>query len=165
MPATYEPISRTIVSGNSTNTINLSSFGGYTDLIMTCTGTQTGSVGYFFIRFNNNTDTGNYGELRSLAYSGGRLSDQASTAGYFDATIGNDSAKTGSLKFIFPQYTDTNSWKYANMWQSDAGGGVNHQTNFYAGGPAALTSIQLFTPASNFFADGFVVALYGLLAA
>jgi hypothetical protein len=165
MPATYEPITRVVVSGGSTNSINLTSFGGYTDLIMTCTGTQTGSLGYFFIRFNSDSSTSNYGELRSLAYSGGTLSDQASTQGFFDATVGNDPAKTSSLKFIFPQYTDTNSWKYANMWQSDAGGGVNHQTNFYAGGPAALTSIQLTNPTSNFFADGFVVALYGLLAA
>lgn len=165
MPATYEPITRVVVSGGSTNTINLSSFSGYTDLILTATGTQTGSVGYHFIRFNNNTDTGNYGQLRSLAYSGGTYSDQTSTAGYFDATIGNDSAKAGSYKIIIPQYTNTNSWKYANMWQSDTTGGVNHQTNFFADGPVALTSIQLFTPASHFFANGFTVALYGLLEA
>lgn len=164
MPATYEPISRTVVSGSSTTTINLSSFSGYTDLIMTCTGVLSGSQGFFYHRFNNSTDTGNYGQLRSLAYSGGLISDQASAQGYFDATIGNNSAKTGNLKIIIPQYTDTNSWKYANMWSSE-GGSVQHQTNFFAGGPAALTSIQLFTPSSTVFADGFTVTLYGLLAA
>ena len=164
MPATYEPITRVVVSGGSTNSINLSSFGGYTDLVMDCVGSLSGtSIGYFFIQFNNVTSSGNYGQIRLLAYSAGRLSDQASTQANFDATVGNTIA--GSAKLIIPQYTDTNTYKYAQMWQTDSNGGsVNQQMDFFQS-TSALTSIQLTTPSGLFFNNGFVVSLYGLLAA
>jgi hypothetical protein len=159
---TYEPIYTTTTSNTTTNSISLSSFSGYTDLILVMTGHMSVN-GYFYIRFNNDTSTSSYSELRFLAYSGGVLSDYSNTQGFLDASIGIIAAKPGSAKLFMPSYTNTSIGK-TNFMQQVSDASINMQTNYW-NSTAAISSIQLTAPTSDYFGNGFQVTLYGLLAA
>jgi len=159
---TYEPIYTTTTSNTTTNSISLSSFSGYTDLILVTTG-HIITNGFFYIRFNNDTSTSNYSELRFLAYTGGILSDIANTQGLLDCSVDNISSKPGSAKMFIPNYASTNVGKTVYLQQA-AQTSINMQTNYYDS-TSAISSIQLTAPASDYFGNGFQVTLYGLLAA
>lgn len=159
---TYEPIYTTTTANSTTNSISLSSFSGYTDLILVTTG-HIITNGFFYIRFNNDTSTSNYSQIRFLAYSGGVLSDYGNTQGFLDCSLDTVAAKPGSAKMFIPDYTNTSVGKTVYMQQA-AQNSINMQTNYY-NSTSAITSIQLTAPASDYFGNGFQVTLYGLVGA
>lgn len=159
---TYEPIYTTTTANTTTNSISLSSFSGYTDLLLVTTGHML-TNGFFYIRFNNDSSTSNYSELRFLAYSGGVLSDYTNNPGFHDCSVGTYSSKPGSAKIFMPGYTNTSTGKTSFMQQVSPDS-VNMQTNYYDS-TSAISSIQLTAPSSDYFGNGFQVTLYGLLAA
>lgn len=164
MPATYEPIASTTVSGTSTNSVSFSSIPGtFTDLVFVWTGTQTTtSRTDVNIRFNSDTG-GNYSQTwlqgTGSATDSGRLTSQDGlrVVGY------PSSANIMTSRTQIMSYANTSVNKTTLTSRSDSGFAANVAVGLWRS-TAAITSMTVYISANN-FADGSTFALYGIKAA
>lgn len=163
MPATYEPIATTTVSGGSTNTITFNSIPGtYTDLRLICNYSLTGGSA-LFVTVNNNT---------SSIYS--------STEINADGSLVQSSRRTNFDKFSLSSngteraFHDINFFSYAGSTNKTCliSQSLDKNTSGYlvryvglAQTTSAITRIDLALGNPEFFTSGSVFTLFGIKAA
>ena len=166
MPATYEPISTTTLSGNST-TINFNSIPStYTDLRLILTTGVDISGNDLRMRFNSDSAT-NYSQI---GFTGNGSTTNTSDITSFNAIrLTGNAPQTPSELIIIDIFsylaavnktvliTDAcdkgggsgNVWRISSLWRSTS----------------AITSINLFAVNPASFLDSSVATLYGILRA
>lgn len=162
MPATYEPLATTTVSGSSTTEIIFSSISGsYTDLVLIGSGFTSADV-QTYIQFNSDTgsnysDTYIYGDGTN-AVSGRDISQQSIFAGGY-AT----SASGNKIAHIL-NYSNSTTNKTVLIRANNPVVGYTQARVGLWRSTAAITSIRHFVT-SGVFSSGFTLTLYGIKAA
>ena len=170
MPATYEPIATTTISGTSTPTITFSSIGAtYTDLKLIFNGTSVGTNIYPYIRFNSDSAT-NY-SYTALAGNGSAASSSRSSNTstlYFISTKGLNTASNGLPSLfvadIFSYAGSTNKTILIAGANDVNGDGTAERTVGLWRNASAITSLTIHLSSGN-FANGATATLYGIKAA
>lgn len=160
MPATYEPIASTTISGSSTNSVTFSSIAAdWTDLILVAHYSLTGSA-LPQIQFNSDTG-GNYSDTdltgSGASASSGRDSNQ--TKGY----LGNNGQNNNVIVANIMSYANTNVYKTVLSSYANAGAAVDRRVNLWRS-TSAITAVKFYLSANN-FADGATISLFGVKAA
>lgn len=163
MPATYEPIATTTISGSSTNSVTFSSIPStYTDLVLIFSG-QFSAEGYLVYQFNGDTGN-NYSETQIRANTSGASSGWA-TNRVFTFT-GATAASNSQFNCItsFQNYSNSTTNKTllsrANSLTREVGSAVGLWRN-----TSAITSIRAYELTTNNFVAGSTLTLYGIKAA
>lgn len=168
MPATYDSLASTVVSGTSTQTISFTSISNaYTDLvvILNCLGINgTGAV-----RVQFNSDTGaNYS--RTVLYADGTPSVQSTASynqNYIQLNEGYNVSATIPSMFkidIFNYAGSTNKSIFSQASLYNPGSGAATTVSGLWRSTAAISSIQLVTSGNYFVADT-TATVYGILRA
>jgi hypothetical protein len=111
MPATYDSIATTTVSGTSTTTIALTSIPStYTDLVLvTNIKTTNNNNGNGWIRFNSDTGT-NYSQTRLYGSGSSAGSDRQTGTDYLNLNVGGFNNGILSVAQIY-SYSNTTTYK------------------------------------------------------
>jgi hypothetical protein len=166
MPATYEPIATTTVSGSSTATITFSSIpASYTDLKLVLVYAGNASVNP---RFQINSDTGSNYSQTNIAGDG---SSATSTRGTSQTRIfcslfnGLAANQFGICEIDFFSYANgTNkTMLLKNSQDSNGSGLVEYDVALYRS-TSAINRLDIFTGSSVYNA-GTTATLYGILKA
>lgn len=168
MPATYEPISTTTVTGSSTATITFSSIPAtYTDIVLVgyTNGSRTTYGGDFQIQFNNDT-TGNYD---MIIMSGTGSSVTANRYANQQSINMGPLGPNGTSEFNFTlchinNYTSTNGHKPIYSVTSGQSQAVIRVHGVWTNSAQAINRIDLTGNTYNFNV-GTTVTLYGILKA
>ena len=163
MPATYEKIATTTVSGSATATVTFSSISSaYTDLVCIFVGNQNAAA-TAKLRYNNDTGL-NYSQT-DIVGSGSAVSNQrrSNTDSFrlYDILLSSNPINT----FIFNinNYSNTTTYKTILMRSSDSGGEVGMAVNLWRS-TSAINRLDFLTGATNWSA-GSTFTLYGILKA
>lgn len=167
LPATYENIATTTVSGSSTSTITFNSFPStFTDLVLIVNAGV--AVGSLDLNFKLNNDSS---QLYSRTYlngdgtsaTSGRQARGVNVFGRFNY----GGLLTTSIQQVtiahFMNYSNTTTNKTVISRTNNAGEGVAALVNLY-GSTSAITQIDIIINSSNFLA-GSTFTLYGIRAA
>ena len=166
MAATYEPIA-TNTLGVDTATVTFSSIPQtYTDLVIVCNVTRSGSPsgGYFSIRYNSDSAT-NYSSV--LLYGDGASSASLRVTSESSGRIGNASGAAGSWSptiVHIMNYTNTTTFKTSVSRMNATGVYVGSYASTWRKTPEAINSISIFNDIGNFYASS-TFTLYGIKAA
>ena len=160
MAATYEPIYTTTLGSNQTS-VNLSSFGGYTDLVLVVAGNSSSAGAAYTLQFNGDT-TSTYSF--TYLYGSGSGSGASGRGSGSEMNIGNTDQSNNQTTIInIMNYTNTTTYKTA----ISKGGGVTIGGITYVGlwrSTAAITSIRLGINTGTINTNS-VISLYGIKAA
>lgn len=161
MPATYEPIYTTTLGSNQTS-VSLSSFGGYTDLIIVLNGKTDVNTANISLQFNSDTNT-NY-SYRALQGDGS--SATSAGAGNLDrAIIGNlGNPNFGTLIAQIFNYTNTTTYKTVLTRNNSTDARVQLSANLWRS-TSAITSATLVMQSGYYLLSGSTITLYGIAAA
>lgn len=171
MPATYESIATTTVSGSSTNAINFSSFGGYTDLILQVSNQMSGASG-FKIRFNSDTNS-NYSITTMQGFSNTPTSYRAaSAAGIHNNLVFGDSTTANIFTpntIQIQNYSNTNMyksviWRWGTTNYANTNGDMGALLGMWRS-TSAITSIEVSAWNAVNFVAGTTATLYGIAQA
>jgi hypothetical protein len=166
MPATYEPIATTTVSGSSTSTITFSSISGsYTDLVIAInlgTSNQNGIK----IMLNNDTGT-NYSNTR--LYGNGTSassSRRTSTATVYldDGVAFSTGAGDNNTIIHFMNYSNTTTYKTWLQRGNAPANGTVAVVGLYRS-TSAITRIDFTAVGATTFTADSTFTLYGIKAA
>jgi len=166
MPSTYEPIA-TNTLGVDTATVTFSSIPQtYTDLVLVCNVTRSGSPsgGYFSIRYNSDSAT-NYSA--TLLYGDGASAASLRVSNETSGRIGNASGAAGSWSptiVNIMNYTNTTTFKTSVSRMNATGVYVGSYVTLWRKTPEAINSLSIFNDVGNFYA-GSTFTLYGIKAA
>jgi hypothetical protein len=163
MPSTYTPIYTTTL-GSDQSSVSLSSFGGYTDLVLIMQASTThgdsGARGY--VQFNNETSLYSDTFIRGNGSVAGSGRDTSDTYLAW-AVLGNSSSGFGTHILNIQNYTNTSTYKTTLSRSS----GVNSDTlRAYVGlyrNTNAITTMIL--RADSNIRSGSTISLYGIKAA
>jgi hypothetical protein len=165
MPATYDKIASTTVSGTSTNSVTLSSISGsYTDLILIINAgaTATGCG----MTYQLNGDTSSIYSVTGLRGNGSAASSFRQT-GNNQVIVSNFSEPptTGGGVYIinFQNYSNTTTFKTSISRGNSAGFGVDAFAGLYRS-TSAITSVTILIAGGN-YNSGSTFNLYGIKAA
>lgn len=164
MPATYEPIATTTVSGTSTGSIVFSSFSGYTDLKIIATGTGV-TAGSIYLRFNSDTGT-NYSYTELYGDGTSPISSRISSNPFIALGAVGLSTTIPHLHIVdvFNYSGSTNKTVLVNGSEDNNGSGYVYRNVALWRNTAAITSISVLRT-SGFLGNGFTATLYGIKAA
>ena len=165
MPATYEPIATTTVSGTSTTQISFSSFSGYTDLRLVMVGTVNGASNAY-IQFNSDTGT-NYSATNLNGNGTSASSDRITSSASGITTYWGFSNTPPHLWTvdIFGYAGSTNKTSLGSESADENGSGSVTRSVFLWRSTSAITSIQIKLISATYFLSGFTATLYGIKAA
>jgi hypothetical protein len=165
MPAgsTYTPIATTTISGTSTNSYAFTSIPStYTDLILIVNSQKTTSgVVNIYLRFNNDSGT-NYSATR--VYGTGSIASSFRQTSTIWGIAGNQTDSPSSTIFHIMNYANTTTYKnflsrYDCAGESTSAGVALWQNT------AAINRVDCLLSASNYFAAGTTLTLYGIASA
>ena len=166
MPATYEPIATTKITGSSTTQVDFTSIPAtYTDLIISMNLVNGTSLNALFMRFNSDSGA-NYGSL-NWGVNGTTVFGQAgSGATTIQTTASSINDPMPALTHIF-SYANTNIYKSGFTRSTSSG---NPRTGMYAFGWASTSAISSITLYRDSGSPGIIGAdsvftLYGIKAA
>lgn len=165
MPATYDKIASTTVSGTSTNSVTLSSItGAYTDLVLIINaGATATSCG---LTYQLNGDSSSLYSVTALRGNGSAASSFRQT-GADRVVVSNFSEPptTGGGVYIinFQNYSNTTTFKTSISRGNSAGFGVDAFTGLYRS-TSAITSVTILIAGGN-YNSGSTFNLYGIKAA
>ena len=167
MPATYEPIATTTVSGTSTTTITFNSIPAtYTDLIviLNCLGINgTGAV-----RLALNADNGsNYSRTYLYGDGSSASSSRETSSNYITLNAGVNVSSTVPSFFkidLFGYAGSTNKTILADTSMDYNGSGIVNRTVGLWRSTSAINSVRFLT-SGNYFNSGTTATLYGILKA
>jgi hypothetical protein len=160
MPATYEPIATTTISGTSTNSYTFSSIPStYTDLVLVVNGSTVSASGVLS-RLNGDTGTNYsatflYGDGTSAA-SIRNANETFLSTGYFDAGNSN-------MIVHYMNYKNTTTNKTVLSRNNGPASGTSARVSLWRN-TAAITSITVYGLTAN-FGNGTTLTLYGIAAA
>jgi len=166
MPATYEPISTTVLSSTQTQ-IDLTNIANtWTDLRLVIRfSTSTG--GNCYITFNGDTNT-NYGYLIAN-FDASSVNALCNVATSMPGNVGGntgDSTRVNLFTWDIMSYASTSQWKPALVtWQEQIDYPNNSHTGFGSGiwkSNSAITSINI---KGGSFLSGSIVSLFGIKGA
>lgn len=166
MPATYEPITTTTLTG-TTNAVTFSSLGLYTDIVMVIN-QKAGASGGYELQFRINGDTGtNYSWARILA-TPTNATDAAMANSQTQGRIGDVDTEWQTTIANFMNYRGSTQKAVLAQTQS-----VNTPNNVTRTGcyvstfhsTSAVTSITIKVESTGTFATGSTFTLYGIKAA
>ena len=162
MPATYEPIASTTISGSTADVTFSSIAGTWTDLRVVCHVTASPDND---LNVTINSDTGsNYS--RTVIYGNGSTvaSERSSNASKLvaDGLMFIDDSEYSIYVLDFMSYSNANVYKTVLVSATRAGRGVEKVVGLWRS-TSAITSIKLFADSGN-FTNG-VISLYGIKAA
>jgi hypothetical protein len=165
MPATYEPIATTTLTGVSTSVTLNSIPSTYTDLRVVVFVKSTGTSDYG-LRGYINSDTGtNYSETNIQGYGSAvssRLSDQAQVSYSFTYGFSNEGALY-EIDFFNYAGSTYKTFLVAGSTDQNGSGATERSVQLWRS-TSAITSLNFF-PASNEFAAGSTFTIYGIKAA
>jgi hypothetical protein len=161
--STYTPIATSTVSGTSTNSVAFTSIAGtYTDLVLIVDSQKTTSgVVNIYLRFNNDSGT---------SYSATRVYGDGTTAASFRQTstiwgiAGNQTNSASTTVFNIFNYANTTTYKNFISRYNCAGESVSAGVALWSS-TAAINRVDCLLSASNYFAAGSTLTLYGIAAA
>lgn len=166
MPATYEPIATTKISGSSTTQVDFTSIPAtYTDLVISMNLVNGTSLNGLFMRFNSDSGT-NYASLNWGA-SG------ASTFGNVNSGNNTISVTSSSINDAMPSFVTIFSYANTNIYKSGftrSTSNGNPRTGMYSFGWASKSAISTITLYRDSGSPGIIGAdsvftLYGIKAA
>jgi hypothetical protein len=163
MPSTYAPISTTTLS-TSQSSVTLNSFSGYTDLVIVINGTCSLIDRSIRVQYNGDTNT-NYSYVNMFGYSGGVLSQKASTVNHTRWAAASSTNTPNTYVVNLFNYSNTTTFK-THLARS---GGLGDQDSVEAfngmwRSTSAITSILIF-PNTGTFNSGMTFTVYGILKA
>ena len=165
MPTTYEPISTTTLTSNTTPVTFSSIPQTYTDLVLILNLGSTPSAQLTRMRFNGDAAT-NYSDTKvrgngTTAYSTRISSDSEITLNEFAYA----STTLGKCNIIvnFMNYTNTTTYKTILFRSNNADLGTELGAGLWRS-TAAISTIEVFNPGNNFL-SGSTFTLYGIKAA
>lgn len=160
--ATYEPIYTTTL-GSAQSSINLSSFGGYTDLLIIINSKTTGNTNAW-LQFNSDTAS-NYSDTRLEGNGSSATSSRNSNATkiYIDSAGYDTTGWSSKIINIF-NYTNTTTYKTVLTRSNNPAIGLDAIVGLWRKTPEAITTIKIGLD-SNSFDTGSTFTLYGILAA
>lgn len=163
MAATYEPIYSTTL-GSDQSSVSLSSFGGYTDLVLvvqaSTTHTDQGARGY--IQFNGETSVYSDTWIQGDGSNAGSSRDTSDTYLAF-CVMGNSSNSFGTYILNIQNYTNTSTYKTTlSRSSSQTSNAVRSYVGLYRN-TNAITTMTL--RADGNIRSGSVISLYGIQAA
>lgn len=161
MAATYEPIYTTTLGSNQTS-VSLSSFGGYTDLVIVGqvkTDTNTANLS---LQFNGDTNT-NYSYV---VLEGNGSSATSGKYGPLDrAIIGNlGNPNFGTIICNVFNYANTTTYKTILTRNNSTDARVQATVNTWRS-TSAITSATLVMQSGYYLLSGSTITLYGIKAA
>ena len=164
MPATYESIATTTISGTSTNQVTFNSISGsYTDIVLVANFGVTTATANIYYRVNNDSGT-NYSNTNLNGTGSSATSTRASSANRIYADSGGSTTSVGStLMLQFMNYSNTTTNKTILARFGNASYGVYAGVGLWRS-TAAITRIDAYIDGHN-FADGSTLTLYGIKAA
>jgi hypothetical protein len=163
MAATYEPIYTTTL-GSDQSSVSLSSFGGYTDLVLVVQGSTThsdqGARGY--VQFNGQTNLYSDTWIQGDGSSAGSGRDTGETYLAY-CVMGNSSNSFGTYILNIQNYTNTTTYKTVlSRSSSQTSNAIRSYVGLYRN-TNAITTITL--RADGNIRSGSTISLYGILAA
>ena len=164
MPATYEPIATSTVSGSTTSSITFSSIPGtYTDLRLVLVAANPTSNDSFGLRFNSNTSTTNYSDTYLNADGASATSGKDTSASLIYAGNINATPNWGLYTYDIFNYAGSTNKTVLVQWSNDrnGAGSVGREVGLWRS-TSAITDIFIM---NTTFATGTVATLYGIKAA
>ena len=168
MPATYDCIATTTISGTSTNSVTFSSIPGtYTDLRVVYSGGWTTGWGYvvFWLRINGDTGS-NYSSTYMQSYSSAvtttRESNQTNMYLNYSQDVG---AANCVVSFDVMNYSNSTTFKTVLAEGRQGNYGTSTAVGLWRS-TSAITSLEIRL-ADNVpkFTNGAVISVYGIKAA
>lgn len=163
MPATYEAISTTTVTGSPTEIIFSAIPSTYTDLrlvlyVKSAAGGNTG------IQFNSDTSA-SYSSTRLYAASSSTGSDRLTSTTNIGITSGNPTQWSANIVDIF-NYTTSQSKSVLSQDSNNINGSdiTSRIVGLWANS-SAVSSIRIFFPSATTFVAGTMATIYGIKAA
>lgn len=166
MPATYEPIATTKVTGSSTTQIDFTSIPAtYTDLVISINLVNGTSLNALFMRFNSDSGT-NYGALNWGVNGSTVFASVAGSNNTIQASSSSINDNMPTFINIF-NYANTNIYKSGFVRSTSQG---NPRTGMYSFGWASKSAISTITLYRDSGSPGIIGAdsvftLYGIKAA
>lgn len=159
---TYVPLGTASLSGTKSATFSLSGITGYTDLIVTFSGSC--STGNLLIRFNGDSSTlYSQTDLKGIGTSTSSTRETTQSAIYFGDYVSTPISTWSIATAQINNYANSNINKTAILRTSNS-----TKTSQIAVGTyrttAAITSITVATDGANNFDSGSTVSLYGITA-
>lgn len=162
MPATYEPIATTTISGSSTASVTLSSIPStYTDLVLIINGGTTGAD--LYLRVNGDAGS-NYSQtiLLGTGSSAGSVRYSNNDRFYIDyyGITANVFSVASTVQFL--NYSNTSTNKTSLTRHNQASISTEASVNLWRS-TSAINSVTVLT--GTFLLNGTTVSLYGIKAA
>jgi len=168
MPATYDCIATTTISGTSTNSVTFSSIPGtYTDLRVVYSGGWTTGWGYvvFWLRINGDTGS-NYSSTNIQSYGSGYSSGRETNQTNMYLNYSQDSGATNCIvSFDVMNYSNSTTNKTVLASGRMGGYGVMPSVSMWRS-TSEITSLEIrLADSVPKFTDGAVISIYGIKAA
>ena len=162
MAATYEPIYSTTLVSNQTS-VNLSSFGGYTDLVLIVAGNSSAAGAAYTLQFNGDTAS-NYSQTYLYGSGSGSGASGRGSNGT-EMNIGNTDQSNNQTTIInIMNYANTTTYKTVISKGGGATIGAISYVGLWRKSPEAITSIRLGVNTGTINTNS-VISLYGIKAA
>jgi hypothetical protein len=162
MPATYEPIATTTVSGTSTTNVGFSSIPQtYTDLVLIYNGSVNYTNTYYVMYYNGDSTLTNYS---NTGIGGFNTSVTSYTNGYIYLGFSGSASVPVNCIANIQNYTNTTTFKTGLMRFNN----TNNETSAGVGlwrNTAAINSINIYSYYGGAFNSGSTFTLYGIKAA
>ena len=164
MPATYEPIATTTVSGGSTSSITFSSIPStYTDLVLVFNGSMTGGSNGA-IRFNGDTGS-NYSATVLYGTGSANGSVRDVNVGLIIVNFATATGDRNISRMMVMNYSNTTTNKTTLFRRDDTHNAVVAGVGLWRS-TAAINSIEFVqTVGASYFTAGSTLTLYGIKAA
>jgi hypothetical protein len=161
--STYTPIATTTISGTSTNSYAFTSIAStYTDLVLVVNSQKTTSgVVNIYLRFNNDSGT-NYSA--TALYGTGSIASSFRQTSTIWGIAGNQTDSPSSTICHIMNYANTTTYKTFLRRYDCAGESTSAGVALWAS-TAAINRVDCLLSASNYFAAGSTLTLYGIAAA
>jgi hypothetical protein len=160
MPATYEPIATTTLTGGTSYTF-VSIPSTYTDLVMVLNVATASGSSNLAMQFNSDTGS-NYSFTR--IYGNGSSAASSRAANVTDNYIGDIGTTISTNIIQIPNYKNATTRKTAISRSNDTSTNVQAWVTLWRN-TAAINAIKVYATGGQTFANGSMLTLYGIKAA